>query len=90
MANRALLANAAVVDPLALLRADPVLLRAGLKVTVRQRCGAVEVRVAGPAASLHLSFDRALDPALVRQVVRRETEHYRAALAPRPGARQKE
>lgn len=53
----------------------------GVKVTVAENCGAVDVRVAGPTGDLKLRFDRAEpNPAFVRHVLRRTVNRYGASL----------
>lgn len=54
---------------------------AALGVLVTRGCGAVEVRVSGPRATLTLFFDQAdLQPADVRSVVRAAVARYRSSL----------
>jgi hypothetical protein len=54
---------------------------AGVEVSVTRACGAVDVRVAGPAAALTLRFDRAeAYPDAVRCAMRAAIAKYRSAL----------
>ncbi len=65
----------------AVLTEDAAVERGNLDVSLAEICGAIEVRVSGPAASLRLTFDRAeLHPPYVRQVVRDAITRYRSAL----------
>jgi hypothetical protein len=50
--------------------------RDAVEVTIVDRCGELEVRVAGPAGRLRLSFDSAADHAFVRSAVSRAVNRY--------------
>jgi hypothetical protein len=70
------------------LREDAASDGARVGVSLRRECGAVEVRIFGPAAALTLSFDHAeAQPAAVRCAVRAAIARYRSALGhPSPDA----